>query len=349
MKKLINIWADNRLLISVIFLVIAIIYPFALTKFYFINIGIQTLLYSLLSLGLNVIMGYTGIAVLGMAAFMGIGAYTAAIVMTRLGFSFIPAMLAGVAISFLAGMLIGMPTLRIKGNYIAMVTLGFGEIARIIELNWINLTGGPFGIKKIPQPTIFGISTIFGYPLSKPTSKYFIILLFLVISIILVQNLLNSRHGRALQAIKNDEIAAQAMGINVFHYKLMGFAIAASLAGFAGAFFASYINYIDSSTFSFGQSIQILSMTIMGGLGSIPGSIAGAAFFVVLPEFLRWLGTFVGEWVVQWRLVLYGILLILVIMYKPAGLLGGFDLNQIHLFNGLQRKKDMNVDKELAE
>jgi branched-chain amino acid transport system permease protein len=301
-----------------------------------------------LSLSLNLIMGYTGIAVLGMAAFMGTGAYTAAIVMTKLGFTFSPAMLLGVVVSFLTGMLIGMPTLRIKGNYLAMVTLGFGEIARIIELNWIKLTGGPFGIKKIPPPTIFGISHIFGYPLSKPTSKYFIILLFLVISIILVQNLLNSRHGRALQAIKNDEIAAQAMGINVFHYKLMGFAIAAALAGFAGAFFASYINYIDSSTFSFSQSIQILSMTIMGGLGSIPGSIAGAAFFVILPEFLRWLGTFVGEWVVQWRLVLYGILLILVIMYKPAGLLGGFDLNQVHLFNDLNHKKDLDSHKEIV-
>lgn len=131
--------------------------------------------------------------------------------------------------------------------------------------------------------------------------KYYLAVVLLAIVVLLMHNVINSRSGRAWKSIKSDPFAAQAMGINVFRYKVFAFAICAAIAGLAGVYYASYIGYVDSTTFNYNQSIQILSMTIMGGLGSIPGSIFGAIFFVILPEFLRWLGTFCGEWIVEWR------------------------------------------------
>ncbi|MCF0120451.1 MAG: branched-chain amino acid ABC transporter permease, partial [Oscillospiraceae bacterium] len=167
----------------------------------------------------------------------------------------------------------------------------------------------------------------------------------ILIVIVLINNLVNSRSGRAFKAIKGDPIAAQAMGINVFRYKVFAFAICAAIAGLAGAYYAAYIGYVDSTTFNYNQSIQILSMTIMGGLGSIPGSIIGAIFFVVLPEFLRWLGTILGDWIVSWRQILYGLILVLMIMFKSDGILGGFDLRQIHLFNKLSAENKAGGDE----
>ncbi len=338
-KKLINAWADHQALVTVIFFAFMTAYPLIFQSFYLRNIAIQILIYSTLSLALNLVMGYTGIVILGMAAFYGIGAYSVALLTTRLGFSFIPAMLGAILISGIVGMLLALPTLRISGNYLAIVTLGFCEIVRIVELNWVSLTNGPFGIKQIPSPDIFGITNIFGLKLSKPVGKYYVILLLLALTVLLLHNLINSRSGRAMRAIKGDAIAAEAMGVNVFLYKTIAFSICAAIAGMAGGYYASYIGYVDSTTFNYNQSIQILSMTIMGGLGSIPGSIIGAAFFVVLPEFLRWLGTFCGEWIVEWRQILYGLILIIMIMFKSDGILGGFDLHQIHLYNKLHGQK----------
>ncbi len=347
-KKLINLWAKNQVVVAIVFLAILIAYPLIFTRYYLRNIALQCLLYSMLSLALNFIMGYTGIVVLGMAAFYGIGAYTLAILTTKLGMTFVPATLCAMLCAFITGILIGLPTLRIQGNYLAIVTLGFCEIVRIVELNWVELTNGPFGIKQIPSPTIFGLDNVFGLKLSTPLGKYYLLLVLLVIVIVVVHNLINSRPGRAWRAIKGDIVAAQAMGINVFRYKVFAFAICAAIAGLAGAYYASYINYVDSTTFNYNQSIQILSMTIMGGLGSIPGSIIGAIFFVVLPEFLRWLGTFLGEWILEWRQILYGVILIVMIMFKSDGILGGFDLRQINHYNKLQRENEKKAEGKVA-
>ncbi len=339
-RKMINGWAKRQALVTLVFLVFLIVYPLIFKSYYLRNIALQCLLYSMLSLALNFIMGYTGIVVLGMAAFYGIGAYTLAILSTRFGFSFVPATFCAMLTAFIAGILIGLPTLRIQGNYLAIVTLGFCEIIRIVELNWVQLTNGPFGIKQIPAPNLFGIDNVFGLKLSTPLGKYYLLLVLLALVVVCVHNMLHSRPGRAWKAIKGDPVAAQAMGINVFRYKVFAFAICAAIAGLAGAFYASYINYVDSTTFNYNQSIQILSMTIMGGLGSIPGSIIGAAFFVVLPEFLRWLGTFLGEWILEWRQIIYGVILVVMIMFKSDGILGGFDLRQIHLYNKLHKEKE---------
>ncbi len=338
MKKLVALWAKYEKLAAVIFFAFLLLFPMIFHSYYLRNIAVLCVLYSILSLSLNLIMGYTGIAVLGMAAFYGIGAYTFAILSTRAGFTFIPASICAFIMSFMVGVLIAIPTMRISGNYLAIVTLGFCEIVRIIELNWVDLTGGPFGIKNIPAPVLFG------YKLNNPLKKYYLGVFLLLITVLAISSMINSRAGRAWKAIKGDVIAAQSMGINVFKYKTWAFAFTAAFAGLAGAFFASYIGYIDSTNFNYNQSIQILSMTIMGGLGSVPGSIIGAVFFMVLPEFLRWLGTIFGEWVVQWRQILYGLILVLMIMYKPDGILGGFDLRQIRLYNRLHGKEKEDAD-----
>lgn len=341
-QKMMRLWAGHQRVVALAALAVAVIYPVFFTKVYMMNIGIQCLLYSLLALSLNFITGYTGIVVLGQAAFYGIGAYTAAILATRLGWTFIPTAVAGMVMAFIMGIVIGLPTLRIRGNYLSIVTLGFCEIVRIVELNWVSLTGGPFGIKNIPAPSILG------FQLKKPMQKYYLILVLLILCILLVRNLMNSRAGRAWQAIKGDETAAQAMGVDVFRCKVLAFAIAASIAGLAGAFYCSYVNYIDSTSFSYNQSILILSMIIMGGLGSIPGSIIGGVFFITLPEILRNLGNLLGgNWgsvFMEYRQVVYGIVLVLMIMYRPDGILGGFNLNQIRLFNQVHGKKEPGTD-----
>ena len=342
MKKLLALWAKHERAAAFIFFAFLAIFPFIFHSYYIRNIAVLCILYSILSLSLNLIMGYTGIAVLGMAAFYGIGAYTYAILSTRFSITFIPAVLCAFLISFFVGVLVALPTSRISGNYLAIVTLGFCEIVRIIELNWVELTGGPFGIKSIPAPVIFG------YKLNNPLKKYYLGVVLLLITVLAMSSLLSSRVGRAWKSIRGDVIAAQSMGINVFKYKTWAFAFTAAFAGVAGAYFASYIGYIDSTNFNYNQSIQILSMTIMGGLGSMPGSIIGAIFFMVLPEFLRWLGTIFGEWVVQWRQILYGLILVLMIMYKPDGILGGFDLRQIRLSSSL-RGRESPKDQEGGE
>lgn len=258
----------------------------------------------------------------GRAGFYGIGAYSYSILATKLGLTFLPATILAMAIAFCFGLLIGLPTLRLKGNYLSIVTLGFCEILRIVELNWTELTGGPFGLKNIPSPEIFGIA------FKTPRMKYYLILALVVLTIIVIKNILASRSGRAFSAIKGDEVAAEAMGVNVFRYKLLAFAIAAAVAGLAGAFYGSYVNYIDSTNFSYNQSIQILSMTIMGGLGSIPGSIIGSVFFIILPEVLRFLTSY--------RQVFYGVALVLMIMFKPDGILGGFSRVRSACLSGLR-------------
>ena len=212
-RKLINGWAKRQTLVTLVFLVFVIAYPILFKSYYLRNIAIQCLLYSMLSLALNFIMGYTGIVVLGMAAFYGIGAYTLALLTTRLGLTFIPATLLAMLAAFIAGVLIGLPTLRIQGNYLAIVTLGFCEIVRIIELNWVSLTNGPFGIKQIPAPSIFGVTDIFGLKLSKPIGKYYLAVVLLILVVLFMHNMINSRSGRAWKAIKGDPVAAQAMAV----------------------------------------------------------------------------------------------------------------------------------------
>jgi branched-chain amino acid transport system permease protein len=314
-QKLIRFWAMHEKQFAAGFAVLALIFPFVVKSPYIVNIGVLSLMYVVLSLSLNLMTGYLGITTLGHAAFFGIGAYTAAILSTRFGFNFLLTSISAAFVTALFGLLLGAPTLRISGRYLTIVTIGFCEIARIVELNWMKVTRGPLGISRIPPPIIFGVE------FDTPFRKYFIVLVMVAITIVLLNRLMNSRMGRAISAIKEDGLAADVMGVNQTHIKLMVFVISASIAGVAGGFFAHYMSFIDPTSFTFDRSVQILSMTILGGMGSIPGSVIGAIVLTAIPEILREL--------MEFRLIIYGLVIVLMVIFKPSGLLGGFNLRHI--------------------
>ncbi|GFI61762.1 high-affinity branched-chain amino acid transport system permease protein LivH [Clostridiales bacterium] len=333
LSGIIEAWARHSVVIGIVFLILAILFPIVFNKQYIITIAINCLMFSILSLSLNLITGFMGITSLGHAAFFGVGAYTAAILSTRMGLGFIATAILGTVFAAVFGILLGLPTLRIKGRYLAIVTLGFCEIMRIVELNWMSLTRGPQGIAGIPKVSFFG------FECTKPIQKYYAVLVLLVITVLIIMAIMNSRMGRAMSSIRDDETAADAMGINVFKYKIMVFSISAGIAGLAGAYYAHYMGFIDPNAFNFDQSILMLSMTIMGGMASIPGSIFGATILSVLPEVLRAVN--------DYRQIVYGLLLAVMVVWKPSGILGGFNLK--HIRQRLEMENKNNSENREAE
>lgn len=328
-ERILSAWAKYEGLMWVISLLFAAVFPILFPSRYIVNVAILCLLYAILSLSLNLVTGFMGITTLGHAAFYGVGAYTAAILSTRFGFSFLVTFVLAAIVASVFGLLLGAPTLRVSGRYLTIVTIGFCEITRLVELNWVELTRGPMGIPRIPAPELFG------YKMSTPTAKYYIALVLLVLTVVLVYNITNSRIGRCISATKGDGLAASAMGIDTAKYKLMVFVISGAIAGLAGAFYAHYMSFVDPNSFSYDQSVLILSMTILGGLGSIQGSIIGAIALIVLPELLRDF--------VQWRQVIYGLILAVMVIYKPNGLLGGFNLKHIRQRDQFAAAKEVDV------
>lgn len=308
-------WARHDKLIGIIILAIAIVLPIAVNQRYLTTILINCAINCILCLSLNLITGFMGITSLGHAAFYGIGAYVAAIFAKNLGLPFPATFLLALVISAMFGLAVGVPTLRVKGRYLAIVTLGFCEIMRIIEYNWESLTNGPKGISGIPKFSLFGIK------LSDPIQKYFICLVLVLLTIYIISKLMNSRLGRGITAIRDDEVAAESMGINVFRYKLMAFMISSALAGLAGAFYAHHMSFIEPRAFSFDLSILILSMIILGGMGSVPGSLLGAVVLTAVPELLRGL--------MEYRLVIYGLVMVIMVIVNPSGLLGRYNFRHI--------------------
>ena len=274
-------------------------------------------IYSILALGQNLITGYTGLLSLCQAAFFAIGAYTAAILLTHTGIHFwIVLIIAGVLSSF-CGFLIGLPTLRLKGDYLAIATLGFGEIVRNIILNWDSLTRGPMGINGIPSPNFFGFVL---NPDNKLIYSVFI-WLFVFLIYLFLKRITGSRFGRALEAIREDEIAAKAMGINTVVYKIAAFSIGAFFAGIAGSLWAVYNQSVSPQTFDFMLSIMILSMAVLGGLGNNLGTLIGALILVTASELPRLLG-FSSYIPAQTSQMLFGLLLVLMMIFRPQGLIG---------------------------
>lgn len=250
----------------------------------------------ILAVGLNLITGFTGQFSLGHAAFMSIGAYTSAIITAKLGQPFFVGIILSGIISALAGIIIGIPTLRLKGDYLAIATLGFGEIVKIIALN-IDYIGGAIGFNDIPQYTNW--TWAFGMT---------------VLAVVLIKNFLNSYQGRACIAIREDEIAAEAMGINTTYYKVLAFAIGAFFAGIAGSLYANYFYFIKPDSFDFMKSIDILVIVVFGGLGSITGSIIGAIVLSVISLLL--------QSVSDLRMIIYALILFGIMLFRPTGLMG---------------------------
>jgi len=301
--------------------------------------------YSILSMGLNIVVGYTGLLNLGYAAFYAVGAYTYGIFASRqaaqfMGFGTYPlsgdwfwAFLAlGFVVSAGVGFLLGLPVLRLKGDYLAIVTLGFAEIIRLLFNNLnkpINITNGPMGITPIQAPRFFGMA------LNKPVHFYMIVLVLFVLVAVVVRNLNHSRIGRAWVAIREDELVARTMGVPVVRMKLLSFAIAAGLAGMMGVVFAALQSYIDPTSFTFTESIVILCMVILGGNGSQRGVIIGALMVVVLQlQILKDLSEFFTQLTTsgvlniparlnpaKYEKLVFGLILVLMCVFRPGGLL----------------------------
>lgn len=286
---------------------------------YLIHLAILVGIYAMLGISLNLILGYTGLVSVTHAAFFGMGAYSTAILTTRFGVNFFLSIILGVVITGILSTIIGFVLSRFRGDFYALGSFGFNIIIWSIFLNWQELTRGPLGIPGIARPSLFGIN--FGENLN------FLILTLILGAFIYMAShfLVNSSFGRVLKAIREDEEAIRVFGYNTLIYKLTIFVIGAAMAAVAGSLFASYITFIDPSTFVLTESVFILAIIILGGLANLRGSVLGALVLVLLPELLRFVG-FPSEIAAQMRVAVYGVLLIVLMMYRPQGLIGEYKL-----------------------
>ncbi len=263
---------------------------------YYLQVMILVGINIIMATSLNLVVGYTGQLSIGHAAFMSIGAYTAALVTLNLGLPFALSLLAGAFVAMLFGILIGMPTLKLKGDYLAIATLGFGEIVRIVFLN-LKITGGAVGLRGIPKETTL-----------------LWVIVAAIFTLFILKRVLKSRVGRAFIAIREDETAAETMGINSTYYKVLSFGVGAFFAGLGGGLFAHYFRYIHPNSFGFMRSIEQLCMVVLGGLGNMTGAIIGALLVTSIPELLRASA--------EYRLVFYGAILIIMMRVRPQGIWG---------------------------
>ncbi|MGB8955762.1 MAG: hypothetical protein WCC10_10320 [Tumebacillaceae bacterium] len=285
-------------------LLVALYLPY-LANNYWTDVATMALFYVVLALGLNIVVGYAGLLDLGYSAFFAVGAYTTGILTTQyhvpFWFTFV---LAGV-FAGLVGIVIGAPTLRLRSDYLAIVTLGFGEIIRITAKN-LQITGSASGIYGIPRPEVFGYTLMHAYDF------YWAMLALAIITLLAVRRLGNSRIGRAWMYIREDEDAAEAMGIKRVRLKLTAYALGAMFGGFAGALFAVKMTAVAPESFNFMQSVMILLAIVLGGLGRLPGVVLGAVLVILIPEALRDAS--------NWRYLLFGGALILMMLFRPQGL-----------------------------
>jgi branched-chain amino acid transport system permease protein len=301
-------YTGPRRIIAISILAAALVaFPFV-TDRYALDLATQTGIYIVLALGLNVVVGQTGLLVLGYVAFYAVGAYTYAILATGHWINFWAALPVAAFMAGIFGFVLGAPTLRLRGDYLAIVTLGFGEIIRIVLNNWDKLTGGPNGITGIPRPKVGS------FEFSSLTPYYYLVLAFAALTIFFVSRLNDSRIGRAWIAIREDETAAEAMGVNTMWLKLLSFALGAVLAGLAGVFYAAKMGFVSPESFNFLESVIILCMVVLGGMGSIPGVILGAVVLYVLPEALREFQ--------QFRMLIFGGSLVALMVFRPQGFIG---------------------------
>lgn len=263
---------------------------------YYLQIIILVGINIIMATSLNLITGYTGQLSIGHAAFMSIGAYASALVTLKLGFPFWASLLCGALAACFFGILIGIPTLKLKGDYLAIATLGFGEIVRIVFLN-LEITGGAVGLRGIPKNTTL-----------------LWVIIAVIFTLLILNRILNSRVGRSFIAIREDETAAESMGINTTYYKVLSFGIGAFFAGLGGGLFSHYFRYIHPNSFGFMRSIEHLCMVVLGGLGNMWGAIIGAAALTAIPEFLRASA--------DYRQLFYGAILIIMMRVRPQGLIG---------------------------
>lgn len=301
----------NKLLLLTLVIVLLIL-PNLGFKPSAIRIMVRILLYATLAGALNMINGYSGQTCIGFAGFFSVGSFITAILSTRIeGFPYPVLMLLSGIGAALFGALVALPTLKLRGVYLSFVTIGASELIRIVAYNWTDLTGGAFGIKNIPVPTILG------FAINKPIRYYYFTLFVLIVFLFISNRVLKSRVGRAWMSIREDQLASKSLGISTAKYKVINFCYGAFWAGISGAMYAPYLRYIDSSIFDMDECFNILSMVIIGGQATLVGPIVGATLVTLLTEALRFLN--------QWRFVLYAILIIAMMWLRPQGIAGASD------------------------
>jgi branched-chain amino acid transport system permease protein len=287
---------------------LAVAYPFVLGP-YQTNIMISALIYIVLGLGLNIVVGLAGLLDLGYVAFYAVGAYFYAILNTKFGLGFWTVLPLAMVLAGTCGLILGFPVLRLRGDYLAIVTLGFGEIIRLILENWNEFSGGPSGIAQIAKPAFFvKLNNIESIPYI-----YYIMIVMVIITIFVVTRLQDSRMGRAWIALREDEIACQAMGIDTTKTKLTAFAMGASWAGMCGVMLSVKTSYINPASFTFMESAIILSIVVLGGMGSVLGVILGALILSLLPEYLRAFD--------DYRMLVFGATMVIMMIFRPQGII----------------------------
>jgi branched-chain amino acid transport system permease protein len=293
-------WA-RKIGVIVVFFSLPLFFP----NSYIAQIANLSGIYVILAMGLNVLTGFTGQLSLGIAAFFGVGAYTSALLDVNFKLPFLICMLAAIVVTVISGLILAVPALKVRGSYLVLLTIGFGEIVRLIMVNWLSLTRGPAGVVGIRAPNILGIQ------IDTLTKNYYLVLVIAILAFLYIRHLMNSRAGRSFSAIRDDDGAAELCGINITEYKLKAFAISAALCGVAGSLYAHMIRYISPDSFSAAQSQLFLCMIVIGGMGTLEGPVIGAILLTILPEMLRFLKS--------GRMLLYGILIILVVIRWPGG------------------------------
>ncbi len=284
---------------------------------YLLHILVITGIYIILTLSLNLILGYTGLPAFGHAAFSCVGAYTSSLLALQYGMSPWIGLALGACVAAILGLVIGLPSVRLKGDYLALATFGAAVIVYSVAKNWVSLTRGPLGLPGIP-----GFS-LFGFPLNSIISYLILVFIFVILAYVVIWRIVHSPFGRILKGIREDEIATLAMGKDVNRHKLQVFIVGAFFAGIAGSLYAHYITFIDPSSFTVMESITILLMVVFGGMGSLAGSFIGAAVLVILPELLRFLGL-PSAIAAPLRQIIYGLLLVVLMLKRPQGLVGQY-------------------------
>ena len=287
------------------------------------NIGI----WILLSLGLNIAQGYGGQFNLALGALWGVGAYTAALLQTRLGVPFWINLPLGIIAGAIMAAFVGLPSFKVRSHYLAIVTIGLGEVINLFLVNQDELTGGALGINRIKPPSLFG------FPIDTDERFYYLILIMVILGYLIGRQIVGHRIGRAFRALRDDFQAARAMGVNTGFYQILAFAISGAYAGAAGALFAHWNSYISPDIFEFKSALIVLTMIMIGGMGSLPGSVVGTVLLLVLNEYLR-----VFE---EWQLVGYGVAIIVVVLFVPGGV-----VELVRRFGNFRQRWSAGLTKE---
>ncbi len=307
--------------------------PMLVPSAYTLHVIITILIYIPLVLSQNLITGFTGMLTMGQAAFYGLGAYTSALLVMKFGIPWPLAFLAAGLVTAIFGIVVGVPCLRVGSDYLTLMTIGFGTIFSAVVTNWVEVTRGSMGIPGVPPPSIGPIV------INTPQQQYYLYLIIAALCYFFMYRLIHSHIGRALTAIREDEIAASTLGINLSFYKVMAFAFGALWAGFAGSMLAHFLSFVGPQSFTLDESLLHVQMAILGGLGSLPGSVLGAIILVSLPQ--------LSQDIYQYRMLINGILLLVLMAGRPQGILGkSAVVGQSALSKGLKRLKPHHSVKD---